>query len=114
MSENQSHYYKELVEYYSTNKDEVYNPDRGGVTLMMDMRKTANHPLLMRHYFTDSKVNEISKRLAMVSTYKDTNPEYIFQDLVHLSDFVIWQLCQKHVSYKISMKMKNILLNMLI
>ena len=101
MTEQQKQYYHELVDYYSNNKGEVCSGERAGVSIMMDMRKAANHPLLMRHYFTDAKIKEFSKRLASCSSYKKTNPQYIFEELAVMSDFQVYQLCQKHVSCQI-------------
>ena len=98
MIEAQKRYYNELVEYYSNNRAEICSGDRAGATIMMEMRKLANHPLLARYYFTDERLREFSKRLASASTYKKTNPQYIFEELAVMSDFQVWQLCNKHVS----------------
>uniref|UniRef100_A0A1A9W5A9 SWI/SNF-related matrix-associated actin-dependent regulator of chromatin subfamily A containing DEAD/H box 1 homolog n=1 Tax=Glossina brevipalpis TaxID=37001 RepID=A0A1A9W5A9_9MUSC len=96
MSEIQKRYYNDLVEYYSNNKGEVCSGDRAGVTIMVEMRKLANHPLLARYYFDDTKLREFAKRLATVPTYKKSNPQYIFEELAVMSDFQVWQLCHKH------------------
>lgn len=98
MTETQKKYYNDLVDYYSTNRAQLCSGDRAGVTIMMDMRKLANHPLLARYYFTDEKLREFSKRLATVSSYKKTNPQYIFEEMAVMSDFQVFQLCNKHVS----------------
>lgn len=98
MTENQKRYYNELVDYYSANRSELCTGDRAGITIMMEMRKLVNHPLLARYYFSDDKLREFSKRLSTVSTYKKTNPQYIFEELAVMSDFQVWQLCNKHVS----------------
>jgi len=65
---------------------------------MMEMRRIANHPLLMRHYFTDANLRGFSKRLANASSYKKTNEQYIFEELAVMSDFQVYQMCNKHVS----------------
>lgn len=99
MTDTQKRYYNDLVEYYSNNRGEIYSGDRAGVSIMVEMRKLANHPLLGRYYFSDDKLREFSKRLASVSSYKKTNPQYIFEELAVMSDFQVWQLCNKHVSF---------------
>jgi len=99
MSTQQKHYYHELVEYYSNNKGEVCSSsERAGIAIMMEMRRIANHPLLMRHYFTDANLRGFSKRLANASSYKKTNEQYIFEELAVMSDFQVYQMCNKHVS----------------
>lgn len=98
MSEIQKRYYNDLVEYYSNNKGEICSGDRAGVTIMVEMRKLANHPLLARYFFDDAKLREFSKRLATVPTYKKSNPQYIFEEMAVMSDFQVWQLCHKHVN----------------
>lgn len=97
MSTQQKQYYHELVEYYSNNKGEVCSSERAGIAIMMEMRRIANHPLLMRHYFTDENLRGFAKRLARASSYKKTNEQYIFEDLAIMSDFQVFQLCNKHV-----------------
>ncbi|KAH8412502.1 hypothetical protein KR009_002712 [Drosophila setifemur] len=97
MSNIQKQYYHELVEYYSNNKGEICSSsDRAGIAIMMEMRRIANHPLLMRHYFTDENLRGFSKRLARASSYKKTNEQYIFEELAVMSDFQVFQMCNKH------------------
>ncbi|KAH8263684.1 hypothetical protein KR044_012507 [Drosophila immigrans] len=102
MSASQKQHYMELVEYYSNNKGEVCSSsERAGVTIMMEMRRMANHPLLMRHYFTDEQLRGFSKRLARSNLYKKTNEQYIFEELAIMSDFQVYQLCNKYELYDV-------------
>lgn len=97
MSAKQKEHYKELVDYYSNSKGVVSGTNEyAGITIMMEMRKLANHPLLMRYYYSDDDLKQLAKRLAKCSTYKGENTDYIFEDIAYLSDFQIWQLCEKH------------------
>jgi len=99
MSSQQKIYYHELVDYYSNNKGEVCSSsERAGIAIMMEMRRIANHPLLMRHYFTDANLRGFSKRLANASSFKKTNEQYIFEELAVMSDFQVYQMMNKHVS----------------
>ncbi|XP_023177140.2 SWI/SNF-related matrix-associated actin-dependent regulator of chromatin subfamily A containing DEAD/H box 1 homolog [Drosophila hydei] len=109
MCASQKQYYKELVEYYSNNKGEICgSSDRAGVGIMMEMRRMANHPLLMRHYFTDEQLRGFSKRLARVNSYKKTNEQYIFEELAIMSDFQVYQLCNKYDLYDVKIPDKLI------
>lgn len=64
--------------------------------MMMQLRKMANHPALLRYYFTDEQLQDMARRLAADRTYKETNPEYIVQDLAMMSDYQIHQLSSAH------------------
>ncbi|XP_075151589.1 SWI/SNF-related, matrix-associated actin-dependent regulator of chromatin, subfamily a, containing DEAD/H box 1 [Haematobia irritans] len=108
MTEIQKRHYNDLVGYYSSNRAEICSGDRAGVSIMMEMRKLANHPLLGRYYFADDKLREFSKRLASVSSYKKTNPQYIFEELAVMSDFQVWQLCNKHELFDVTIPDKLI------
>ncbi|XP_020807048.1 SWI/SNF-related matrix-associated actin-dependent regulator of chromatin subfamily A containing DEAD/H box 1 homolog [Drosophila serrata] len=109
MSNQQKQYYHELVEYYSNNKGEICSSsDRAAMTIMMEMRRIANHPLLMRHYFSDENLRDFSKRLAKCSSYKKTNEQYIFEELAIMSDFQVYQLCQKYELFDVKIPDKLI------
>jgi len=56
----------------------------------------ANHPALLRYHFTDEQLEDMAKRLASDPTYKETNHEYIIQDLAVMSDYQIHQLGSTH------------------
>lgn len=95
---SQKQQYQNLVDEYK-NMDAITESYMGrGTTIMMDMRKLANHPLLLRFYFTDAKLHEIAKVLARDSVYKNNNPREIFEDIAPLSDFKIHQLRDKYPS----------------
>lgn len=94
----QKQQYQDLVYEYKHIDTSNDNYMGRGTTIMMDMRKLANHPLLLRFYFTDAKLHEISKVLARDSVYKNNNPKQIFEDIAPLSDFKIHQLRDKYPS----------------
>lgn len=99
MTQSQRQKYCDLVnEYKSEAKLQQATRDTAGITLLMDMRKLANHPLLLRYYFTDDDVHKMAKALAKDSSYKNTNPNEIFQDIAYLSDFKLYQMAEKHHS----------------
>lgn len=69
--------------------------------MMMDLRKLSNHPLLLREFYDEGKIEEIAKVLAKEKDYKEKNVDYIREDLEVLSDFQIHELCK---TFKVSDK----------
>lgn len=71
-----------------------------GVTMMSDLRKLSNHPLLLRYHYQYSDLPEIAECLANDLAYKDTKTEYIIDDLACMSDFEIHTMTKQFsVSY---------------
>lgn len=67
---------------------------------MMEMRKLANHPLLLRYYYSDETLMKIATMLSTHPMYKkNPHPPYIFEELAILSDFQVQQMLEKFVSY---------------
>lgn len=104
--------YKMIVDEYK-NIDPSSDAYMGrGNSIMMDMRKLANHPLLMRYYFSDARLHEIAKVLARDSVYKNNSPKEIFEDIAPLSDLKIHQLSEKYPSITNMVKIPdNIVVN---
>ncbi|XP_050311077.1 SWI/SNF-related matrix-associated actin-dependent regulator of chromatin subfamily A containing DEAD/H box 1 homolog [Anthonomus grandis grandis] len=92
MLRTQKQQYTDLVAAYKNigQEGEQYN----GMSIMTDLRKLSNHPLLMRYQYDEGKIEEIAKLLAKEPGYKDTVVEYIVDDLRWMSDFEIHTLCQ--------------------
>lgn len=70
-----------------------------GMTMMMDLRKLSNHPLLIRDIYDDKKLERMAKLLSKERDYKETNVDYIKDDLSVLSDFQLHMLSK---SFKVS------------
>lgn len=66
------------------------------MTMMTDLRKLSNHPLLLRYYYDYPQIEEMAKKLAKDPGYKDTKEEYIIDDLLYMSDFDIYSLIKNH------------------
>lgn len=106
MSDSQKQKYSELLDYYrnqanlcaieASNSASTTTKENNGMAIMMEMRKLTNHPLLMRYFFTDDKVHDISNRLATDVLYKKDNAQYIFEELAVMSDYQVFQLAQKY------------------
>lgn len=101
MSQRQKIKYNEMVENYSNEAGEVQGTaDVPIMSIMMDLRKLANHPLMLRYYYTDEKVKQIAKILSTHPSYKkNPHPQYIFEELAILSDFQLLQTMERYVSF---------------
>ncbi|XP_055541042.1 SWI/SNF-related matrix-associated actin-dependent regulator of chromatin subfamily A containing DEAD/H box 1 homolog [Wyeomyia smithii] len=99
MLDSQREKYNTLVSEYqeATGLYKAYS-EISGMSIMMDMRKLANHPLLLRYYFSDADVRKIARKLAGDSDWKGNNIDETFQDIAYLSDFKLYQLKQKYTS----------------
>lgn len=64
------------------------------MSIMSDLRKLSNHPLLLRFHFGMDKLKGIAKLLAKDPGYKDTVEQYIIDDLTWMSDFEIHGLAK--------------------
>ncbi|KAG0718228.1 SMARCAD1 [Chionoecetes opilio] len=60
--------------------------------MVMVLRKIANHPLLVRRFYTDAKLKEMAKILKKTS-HRDSVLEYIVEDFSVMSDFEIHTTC---------------------
>ncbi|XP_075977599.1 SWI/SNF-related, matrix-associated actin-dependent regulator of chromatin, subfamily a, containing DEAD/H box 1 [Anticarsia gemmatalis] len=97
MSSRQNQLYQELIAGFSAKDGTIHaTTEQSGMAMMMDMRKLANHPLLLRYHYQDEQVRQIARRLARDPSYKEKNEQYAWEDLMCLSDFQIHQLTLSH------------------
>lgn len=98
MTESQKDKYMDLVSCYSSDAGIVQaTSEQSGISIMMDMRKLANHPLLLRYYFTDERVHQIARQLSKHPLYKKSrDPQHVFEELAPLSDFQLYQTLEKY------------------
>lgn len=66
------------------------------MTMMSDLRKLSNHPLLLRFHYQYDDLIKLAKRLAKDPDYKDTVEQYIVDDLAYMSDFEIHTLTREY------------------
>ncbi|XP_064213319.1 SWI/SNF-related matrix-associated actin-dependent regulator of chromatin subfamily A containing DEAD/H box 1 homolog isoform X2 [Tribolium castaneum] len=95
MAPTQKEQYEALVASYqnaAVEEESAYN----GMSIMTDLRKLSNHPLLLRYHYDEHQIREMAKLLVRDPTYKDTVEEYIVQDLLFMSDFEINKLTKIH------------------
>ncbi|XP_060803341.1 SWI/SNF-related matrix-associated actin-dependent regulator of chromatin subfamily A containing DEAD/H box 1 homolog [Amyelois transitella] len=97
MSDRQQQLYKALIAGFQAKDGLVHaTTEQSGMSMMMDMRKLANHPALLRYYYQEEQVRKMATRLARDQTYKEKNEQYVYEDLMCLSDFQIHQLTLNH------------------
>lgn len=89
MIDKQKEMYTNLISEFSTEANQ--SSEINGIGMMMQLRKLANHPLLFRAYYTEDKLKIISKRLAKEPGHKQKNSDYVFEDLLWMSDYQINQ-----------------------
>ncbi|XP_059617069.1 SWI/SNF-related matrix-associated actin-dependent regulator of chromatin subfamily A containing DEAD/H box 1 homolog [Phlebotomus argentipes] len=109
MTEAQEEKYRRLVEMYTLDSGVVRGTaELNGLSIMMEMRKLANHPLLLRYHYTDGKLRDIARRLAIDGQFKASHPDHIYEDLLWRSDFYIHQLTLKYrtiADYRLPMEL---------
>jgi SWI/SNF-related matrix-associated actin-dependent regulator 1 of chromatin subfamily A len=73
----------------------------------MQLRKVANHPLMLRTQYTTDKLNGIAKQLkAREKDYKSEALVHIVEDLEAYSDFQLHELCLSY-SYLKEYRLSN-------
>ncbi|KRZ79246.1 SWI/SNF-related matrix-associated actin-dependent regulator of chromatin subfamily A containing DEAD/H box 1B [Trichinella papuae] len=65
-------------------------------SMIMKLRKAANHPLLLRWHYKEKKLNKIAKVMAKEKFYKNFQLSEVVEDLMLKSDFEIHKLCCQH------------------
>uniref|UniRef100_A0A182JM75 SWI/SNF-related matrix-associated actin-dependent regulator of chromatin subfamily A containing DEAD/H box 1 homolog n=1 Tax=Anopheles atroparvus TaxID=41427 RepID=A0A182JM75_ANOAO len=99
MIDSQREKYNETVNEYQKATGVIKdNTEISAMSIMMDLRKLANHPLLLRYYYSDEDVRGIARKLAMDADYKGNNADDIFLDIAYLSDFKLFQLKEKYTN----------------
>ncbi|EFN83220.1 SWI/SNF-related matrix-associated actin-dependent regulator of chromatin subfamily A containing DEAD/H box 1 homolog isoform X2 [Harpegnathos saltator] len=88
--------YDRLIAQFSAEANEI--TDVNGTGIMMQLRKLANHPLLVRDYYDEEKLTIIANRLAKEPGYKQKNPKYVFEELLWASDYQINQMTRIYKS----------------
>uniref|UniRef100_T1J3V7 SWI/SNF-related matrix-associated actin-dependent regulator of chromatin subfamily A containing DEAD/H box 1 homolog n=1 Tax=Strigamia maritima TaxID=126957 RepID=T1J3V7_STRMM len=78
-----------------------------GSSMMMELRKMANHPLLLRNCYTDKLLKKMAPLMLNEPTHRDANSHLIFEDMQVMSDFELHRLCGMYKSlntYKLKSK----------
>ena len=96
-------YFKMVAEYKQRAKDiaagKIRNNTDSGVGMLMNLRKIANHPLLIRNHFDNVQVKQLARILKKDSSHCQAIEKFIADDLSVLSDFDIHKTC---LAYRVS------------
>lgn len=108
MTPSQQELYDRLVTKYSLEISEV-NADNGGeatntasgVGIFMQFRKVANHPLLLRNLYKNSKLRKMAKAISKEPSHRDRGalPNLIQEDMSVMNDFELMGLCKQYPKY---------------
>ncbi|ELU04658.1 hypothetical protein CAPTEDRAFT_222942 [Capitella teleta] len=102
MSYEQQDLYDRLKEQFTNRlKDEGGSSTmKNGASMLMQLRKAANHQLLHRSIYDDSRLKLMSELMLNEPTHVDSNPDLIFEDMQPMSDFELHNLCNKYKSIR--------------
>nr|XP_022916427.1 SWI/SNF-related matrix-associated actin-dependent regulator of chromatin subfamily A containing DEAD/H box 1 homolog [Onthophagus taurus] len=95
MAPTQEEQYQQLVKIYK----EAGDSDQGkynGITIMTELRKLSNHPLLLRYHYQNKDLPSIAKKLALDPDYKENIEKHVIEDLGCMSDFEIHTLTKEY------------------
>lgn len=100
MSQRQSELYYQLVSDYKDRAAKIEATGEAadsGMGMLMNLRKTANHPLLVRDQYDDHKLGVMARLLkTRDSGHKEANETFIVEDLKVMSDFEINRTCETY------------------
>ncbi|KAF9099990.1 hypothetical protein BGX29_006846 [Mortierella sp. GBA35] len=68
--------------------------------VLMMLRKAADHPMLFREHFTDTKIKEMSRIITREVEFCDSRIDYIEEDMTVMTDFELHRLCKQYKSVK--------------
>ncbi|KAJ2498052.1 DNA-dependent ATPase fun30 [Coemansia sp. RSA 1972] len=71
-------------------------PATSWISSYMDMRKVADHPLLLRSRYTKSDLQKMAKMLMCEPDYDDANYAYVLEDMEVCSDFELHNICSTY------------------
>lgn len=110
--------YEEFIHRYDTRNRglDADHPIHDLVSLYIDLRKIANHPLLVRYHYSDDALHRIAEVLSPALLYEtEVTPKSIEDRLKAMSDLEIHLLLQHHLdvlpSLKDSLVREHVILN---
>ncbi|KAJ1918167.1 DNA-dependent ATPase fun30 [Coemansia sp. S17] len=71
-------------------------PGASWISTFMNMRKVADHPLLLRNRYDLPQLQKMAKALLREPDYADAGYQYVLEDMEVCSDFELHQLCEKY------------------
>ncbi|XP_076467265.1 LOW QUALITY PROTEIN: SWI/SNF-related matrix-associated actin-dependent regulator of chromatin subfamily A containing DEAD/H box 1-like [Babylonia areolata] len=96
--QNQQELYASLVHKFSQEVEKSGSDQGGGMAMFMQLRKAANHPLLLRQHYNDEKLMKMARALAREPSHSERGalPELIMEDMAVMNDFDLIGLCKQY------------------
>ncbi|PIA14523.1 hypothetical protein COEREDRAFT_82664 [Coemansia reversa NRRL 1564] len=71
-------------------------PAASWIATFMELRKAADHPLLLRSHYERPQLEKMARQLLREPDYCDANYTYVLEDMEVCSDFELHKLCVTH------------------
>ncbi|XP_061176212.1 SWI/SNF-related matrix-associated actin-dependent regulator of chromatin subfamily A containing DEAD/H box 1B-like [Saccostrea echinata] len=102
--------YQQLItKFKQVIKDDQVKESRDGASMLMQLRKASNHPLLLRNHYTEDKLMKMAKQLTKEPSHRERGAlaELIHEDMMVLNDYDIMKLCDQYKKYIGSYKLDS-------
>nr|XP_022344572.1 SWI/SNF-related matrix-associated actin-dependent regulator of chromatin subfamily A containing DEAD/H box 1B-like [Crassostrea virginica] len=100
--------YQHLIQQFKQVIKDVQGKDTNdGASMLMQLRKASNHPLLLRNHYNDEILLKMAKKLTKEPSHRDRGAlaELIYEDMSVLNDYDIMKLCDQYPKYLGSFKL---------
>ena len=98
MSLEQQDLYDDLKEQFTNRLKDADESVKNGASMLMQLRKAANHHLLHRRVFHDMRLQQMSQLMIKEPTHLESDPALILEDMQIMSDFELHKLCGNYKS----------------
>ncbi|XP_025099319.1 SWI/SNF-related matrix-associated actin-dependent regulator of chromatin subfamily A containing DEAD/H box 1B-like isoform X2 [Pomacea canaliculata] len=94
----QQELYDSLLRKFSEQVENDGTEAGGGIAMFMQLRKAANHPLLLRNHYTEERLKKMAEALAKEPSHRERGalPKLIMEDMSVMNDFDLQRLCQQY------------------
>lgn len=90
-------------------KKELLKSSQNMSNVLMQLRKVANHQLLMRRLYSDELIPSIAKDILKEVEFMESNLDFVIEDMHMMSDFELHTLCMKYsVSFILRLTLANL------
>ncbi|KAK3091472.1 hypothetical protein FSP39_020046 [Pinctada imbricata] len=98
---DQREVYDRLVANFSAAIADDSVRETRGASMLMQLRKAANHPLLIRNHFSDDVLQKMAKKIAKEPSHRDRGalPDLICEDMAQMNDYDLMRLCDQYKKY---------------
>ncbi|XP_056013599.1 SWI/SNF-related matrix-associated actin-dependent regulator of chromatin subfamily A containing DEAD/H box 1-like isoform X2 [Ostrea edulis] len=102
-------YHRLIQQFKQVMKEDRVKQSNDGASMLMQLRKASNHPLLLRNHYTDDIVRKMAKQLTKEPSHRERGAltEFIYEDMAMLNDYDIMKLCDQYKKYLGSYKLDN-------